>query len=63
MDFFVNHFKASEAKYGNDPQLLSSIRTSWYAFDKYYSKSEEVPAYAATLLLHPFQRNAYIERV
>jgi hypothetical protein len=31
------------------------------AFDKYYSLTDQVPAYAAALLLHPSRRKRYID--
>ncbi|KAJ9651976.1 hypothetical protein H2201_009247, partial [Coniosporium apollinis] len=52
----------NKAKYGKNPRLLSSIRTGWYAFDKWYKKTDAVAAYAAALLLHPARRKAYINR-
>lgn len=36
--------------------------TSWYVFDKYYKLSDESPAYAAALILHPSRREAYIQK-
>ncbi|PVH98899.1 hypothetical protein DM02DRAFT_680699, partial [Periconia macrospinosa] len=34
---------------------------AWYAFDKYYSLTDQVPAYAAALLLPPSRRKRYID--
>jgi hypothetical protein len=44
------------------PQLLAAIRTSWYAFEKYYSLTGDVTAYGVALLLAPQRRCQYIER-
>ena len=33
---------------------------AWHAFDKYYLLTDQVPAYAAALLLHPSRRKRYI---
>ncbi|KAK9357341.1 hypothetical protein V1504DRAFT_464868 [Lipomyces starkeyi] len=34
--------------------------TAWYAFDKYYLKTDDTAVYAAAVLLHPSRRNQYI---
>ena len=62
MDFLISHFRKAEAKHAANPHLFSAIRTSWYAFDKYYSMTDSVTAYAAALLLTPNRRKAYIMR-
>ena len=49
-------------RYRSNPQLLSAIITSWYAFDKYYKLTDETPVYAALILLHPSRRKTYITR-
>jgi hypothetical protein len=61
-DILIRHFEKSKAKHANNPTLLSSIITSWYAFDKWFTKTEYSPAYAAALLLHPSRRKAYINK-
>lgn len=33
----------------------------WFILDKYYTKTEDVPVYTATLLLNPSKRKSYIE--
>ncbi|KAJ9653152.1 hypothetical protein H2201_009173, partial [Coniosporium apollinis] len=62
MDFVIHRFKQSEARFAPNPHLVSSIRTGWYAFDKWYQKTDSVPAYAAALLLNPARRWQYLER-
>lgn len=62
MDFLISHFRKAEVKHTANPHLFSAIRTSWYAFDKYYSMTDSVTAYAAALLLSPNRRKAYIMR-
>jgi hypothetical protein len=62
MDFLVKHYKKSSAKYAGSKQLLNCITTSWYVFDKYYAKTDEVAAYGAALLLAPHRRKAYLDR-
>src|SRR5579871_2828294 len=53
MDFLISHFRKAEAKHAANPHLFSAIQTGWYAFDKYYSMTDSVTAYAAALLLSP----------
>lgn len=36
--------------------------TSWYAFDKYYLKTDDVAAYGTALLLAPHRRKIYLDR-
>lgn len=43
-------------------QMLRSIEMGWFALDKYYSKTDEAPVYAAALLLDPRKRAAYIQK-
>src|SRR6266576_2976196 len=54
MDFMVEHFKMSLKKYAMNLKLCDCICTSWYAFDKYYLKTDKVTAYGAALLLAPY---------
>jgi hypothetical protein len=49
-----------QAKHVANPHLLSAIHTLWYTFDKYYSLTDNVTAYA--LLLAPHRRKAYMAR-
>ena len=60
MDFMVEYFKISFKKYAINLKLCDCICTSWYAFDKYYLKTDEVTAYSAVLLLAPHRRKNYI---
>jgi len=36
------------------------VQQSWDTFDKYYSKSDNSPFYAAAIILHPSRRTQYI---
>ena len=56
----VEHFKLALYKYATNPKLCDCIWTSWYAFDKYYLKTDKVTVYGAALLLAPHWRKAYI---
>jgi hypothetical protein len=42
--------------------MLNSIKMGWYLLRKYYRRSDECPAYAASILLNPRQRIAYLEK-
>lgn len=42
--------------------MLHAINMGWFIIDKYYSMTEDVPAYAAALLLDPSNRSAYIKK-
>jgi hypothetical protein len=42
--------------------MLHSIEIGWYILDKYYNRTDEVPVYAAALLLDPSKRSAYIRK-
>jgi hypothetical protein len=42
--------------------MLHSIEMGWFILDKYYNRTDEVPVYAAALLLDPSKRSAYIRK-
>lgn len=42
--------------------MLHSIEMGWFILDKYYNRTDEVPVYAAALLLDPSRRSAYINK-
>ena len=62
MDVLHKHFNQAFDKYKDNQQLLGCVLASWYVFDKYYQLSDESPAYAAALILHPSRRKAYIQK-
>jgi hypothetical protein len=62
MDVLYKHYNQAFNKYKDNQQLLGCVLTSWYIFEKYYKLSDESPAYAAALILHPSQRKAYIQK-
>ncbi|KID93617.1 transposase-like protein, partial [Metarhizium majus ARSEF 297] len=61
MDILVKHFEKQKNKHANNIAFQNAILMAWYAFDKYYLLTDEVPAYAAALLLHPSRRKRYID--
>lgn len=42
--------------------MLRAIKMGWFILDKYYTISDQVPVYAAALLLDPSCRAAYLEK-
>jgi hypothetical protein len=61
MDIIVQYFEAALSEYASDKEFSSRIRKGWETFDKYYSKTDDSPLYAAALILHPNRRTRYIE--
>ncbi len=61
MDILVKHFEKQKSKHSNNAGIQNAILMAWHAFDKYYLLTDEVPAYAAALLLHPSRRKRYID--
>ena len=61
IDVLVKIFKTALTRHVSDSALTSRIRNSWQTFDKYYSKTDKSPLYAAALILYPNYRIAYIE--
>jgi hypothetical protein len=42
--------------------MLHAIEIGWFILDKYYNRTDEVPVYAAALLLDPSKRSAYLRK-
>jgi hypothetical protein len=42
--------------------MLHAIEMGWFIINKYYSRTDEVPAYTAAILLDPFKRAEYIKQ-
>lgn len=42
--------------------MLRAIEMGWFVLDKYYTMTDEVPAFAAALLLDPPRRAAYLRK-
>lgn len=61
MDFLVSHYRRQSDRQQANIGLQAAITTSWYAFDKYYGKIDEVEVYVAALLLHPKRRKQYLD--
>ncbi|EXK23399.1 hypothetical protein FOMG_19821 [Fusarium oxysporum f. sp. melonis 26406] len=62
MDVLHKHYQQAFNKYKMNQQLLGPVLASWHVFDKYYQLSDESPAYAAALILHPSRGKAHIQK-
>lgn len=62
MDALLLHYEASKVRHGDDPRMLKAIEMGWFVLDKYYTKTEDTPVYAASLLLDPSKRMAYLQK-
>jgi hypothetical protein len=61
MDAISTHYSEQKILHPSNTSFLTSILTSWYAFDKYYKLIDETGAYTAAILLHPNLRKSYIQ--
>lgn len=50
-----------QVEYVSDKEFCARFQNGWNAFDKYYSKSDDSPLYAAALILHPARLIRYIQ--
>jgi hypothetical protein len=42
--------------------MVRSIDMGWFVLDKYYTMTDNVPVYAAAILLDPSRRGAYLKK-
>ena len=61
IDTLVKHFEKQKNKRVNNPKFQNAILMAWYAFAKYYLLNDQVPVYAAALLLHHARRRHYVD--
>ncbi|KAI8404541.1 hypothetical protein FOFC_16036 [Fusarium oxysporum] len=65
LDLLLGHCEKWKAHYSQpsnrDDRIIHSIDMCWFILDKYYTMTEDVPVYAAALLLDPSKRKSYIE--
>ncbi|KAM5357384.1 hypothetical protein ACJZ2D_016318 [Fusarium nematophilum] len=65
LDLLLGHCEKWKAHYSQpsnrDDRIIHSIDMCWFILDNYYTMTEDVPVYAAALLLDPFKRKSYIE--
>jgi hypothetical protein len=62
MDFILRQYEKAKITYADHPVLKNMINSGWQKLEKYYSKTDESPVYAAAIILNPMQKEAYINR-
>jgi hAT family C-terminal dimerisation region len=67
MDVLLLQFERYEDDYSQrhgsaNEKMLHAIRMGWFVLEKYYTMTEDVPVYAAALLLNPKYRRAYMDK-
>lgn len=50
------HYKESEVRHAGNLGLLAAINISWHSFDTWHWKLDELPYYAAAILLYLLRR-------
>lgn len=61
MDVLLAHLKEALDEFKDDKEMSSRIKSSWATLDKYYTKTDDSPLYAAGIILHPNRRTKYIQ--
>jgi hypothetical protein len=56
------HQKIYQLDERSDERMVRAIDMGWFILSKYYRLTDEVPVYAAALLLDPRKRIAYIKQ-
>lgn len=62
MDALLLHYEQAKEDHSEDIQMIKAVEMGWFVLNKYYTMSEDVPVYAAALLLDPSRRLAYIRQ-
>jgi hypothetical protein len=66
MDALLFHYESAKVQHSQpgsmDTRIHHAIEMGWFVLDKYYTMTEDVPVYAAALLLDPSKRLAYIQQ-
>ncbi|KAF5721631.1 ribonuclease H [Fusarium mundagurra] len=66
MDMLLLHYEEQQKIYQSDEhsdeRMVRAIDMGWFILSKYYRLTDEVPVYAAALLLDPRKRIAYIKQ-
>ena len=64
MDYLVAHFDRYKEAYAGRMHraMLERVLTGWYKFDHYYQLTDDIPVYAAAILLHPSLRKSYLDK-
>lgn len=56
MDFILAQFEKVKIKYMEDDVLKNMVNSGWEKMEKYHSKTDESPAYATAIILHPTRK-------
>jgi hypothetical protein len=62
MDFILAQFEKAKTTYKDNEHLKQMVNSGWSKMEKYYSKSDESPAYAAAVVLNPSRKWQYIDQ-
>jgi hypothetical protein len=61
MDFILSHYEKAKITYANHDVLKNMVNSGWQKMEKYYSKTDESPAYAASVILNPTRKVMYMD--
>ena len=61
MDFILSHYEKAKIIYANYDVLKNMVNLGWQKMEKYYSKINESPAYAAAIILNPTRKVKYMD--
>jgi hypothetical protein len=62
MDYLVNHIETQHKTSDKNSALFTATLNCWYVFDKYWAIVDKMPAYVASILLHPSRRLSYLKK-
>ncbi|KJZ70441.1 hypothetical protein HIM_10179 [Hirsutella minnesotensis 3608] len=61
MDFVLAQFEEGKDASAHDPIMAPMFNSGWAKMEKYYSLTDESPAYVAAIVLHPSHKWHYID--
>ena len=61
LDFLLEQFEAGKAAHQGNTLLATCFNSGWSKLDKYYSMTEDTPAYSAAVCLHTSFKLSYFE--
>ena len=62
MDYILEQFEKLKEVYKDDPIMAPMVNSGWAKMEKYYTLTEESPAYVAALVLRPSRKWSYLEK-
>ena len=60
IDIILSQHEKAQSKYANHDVLKKMVNSGWQKMEKYYSKTDESPAYAAAIILNPTRKDGYV---